>query len=456
MLQTNEYRASRYIAWVLRTADFRNIMRRQKLVYTRKAQLLVAIAWVIATALIGLLAFALYTAASGEGQWWIIAAGIVIVSPFVLALGLTLPLVIGYVLIQKPREKVIIARAREVLNNHPAKRIAVLGSYGKTTAKEMLKTVLAEGVNVAATPGNMNTAIGISRFVMKLRGNEDVLLFELGEEKPGDIRRLSRIVRPDLAIITGINEAHLQSFKTLERTVETIYEITDFVEPSELYQNTDNTIIAKSRNEGISYGLHGVGEAKVTHATTSLDGTDFTVAFGDEKLAIHTALLGLHTVGVSAAVAAIAKQLGLKKDAIEEGFRNVQPFEHRMQLKPLHGAWIIDDTYNGNSDGIKAGLELLATLDAKRRVYVTPGLVETGSETEKVHVQIGVQAAKMDVVVLMQNSVTEYIQAGLKKGKFKGELLIVDDPLSFYTNLDQIVAAGDVVLMQNDWTDNYA
>jgi len=87
---------------------------------------------------------------------------------------------------------------------------------------------------------------------------------------------------------------------------------------------------------------------------------------------------------------------------------------------------------------------------------VTPGLVEQGSKTQEVHEEIGARiASSVDVVVLMQNSVTEYIKAGLKKRNFKGKLLEVSDPLQFYTNLDQFVAAGDIVLMQNDWTDNY-
>lgn len=128
-----------------------------------------------------------------------------------------------------------------------------------------------------------------------------------------------------------------------------------------------------------------------------------------------------------------------------------------MQPRQLHGAWIIDDTYNGNSEGVKAGLKLLGQLDANRRVYVTPGLVEQGDKTKEVHVKIGREIGEVaDVVVLMQNSVTDYISDGLREVQYAGRLLVVDDPLNFYTHLDQFVAVGDVVLMQNDWTDNYA
>ncbi|HEY1835426.1 MAG TPA: hypothetical protein VGG13_01240, partial [Candidatus Saccharimonadales bacterium] len=97
-------------------------------------------------------------------------------------------------------------------------------------------------------------------------------------------------------------------------------------------------------------------------------------------------------------------------------------------------------------------------LPAKRKLYVTPGLVDQGRETENVHRQMGelIATANPDVVVLMQNSVTAFIQQGLEAANFKNELRLEPDPLNFYTNLNHFVAAGDLVLMQNDWPDNYA
>jgi UDP-N-acetylmuramyl pentapeptide synthase len=153
----------------------------------------------------------------------------------------------------------------------------------------------------------------------------------------------------------------------------------------------------------------------------------------------------------------IADSVGISIPDIYEGVKRTKPFEHRMHPRHLHGAWLIDDTYNGNSEEVKVGLTLLKSLDAKRRVYVTPGLVEQGNKTREIHEEIGRQIAEVaDVVVLMKNSVTDYISDGLLDGKYKGRLLVVDDPLEFYNNIDHFIASGDVVLMQNDWTDNFA
>jgi UDP-N-acetylmuramoyl-tripeptide--D-alanyl-D-alanine ligase len=458
MLQDTEYRLGRYLGWFHRVDDFRHVIKRRTLDRTAKIKLLEvavgAMGVAIITAAAGLVAVAIVV------EEYLILAGplaLFIATPFLLAYGVTVPLFLGWVLIQKPKERQIIARAARTLATHPARRIAVVGSFGKTTAKELLRQVVSEGFDTAATPGNMNTAIGISRFAAKLTGKEEILIFELGEEKPGDVQRLARLVRPEFAIITGINEAHLQSFGSLENTVQTIFEIESFVNNDKLYKNAESPLVKRFKNKStLFFSRDGVGGWKVSHHATSIEGTSFRMKKGSDVLDIQTGLIGEHTIGVTSAVAALAHELGVTNKQIEAGMHRVVPFEHRMDPRPLHGAWIIDDTYNGNSLGVAAGLAFLKSSGAKRRVYVTPGLVETGNAAQSVHEEIGMLVAESaDVVVLMKNSVTEFIKTGLAEKKFTGSLIEVDNPLEFYTNLEHFVAMGDIVLMQNDWTDNY-
>ena len=156
-------------------------------------------------------------------------------------------------------------------------------------------------------------------------------------------------------------------------------------------------------------------------------------------------------------VAVLAIQLGLSKTQIEDGIAKTTPFEHRMQPRVLAGATILDDTYNGNVEGILAGLELLRELPAKRKIYVTPGLVDQGEETEPVHHQIAKKLYDVapDLIVLMDNSATKIIEDALAKLNYNGMIQVEADPLKFYQNIDKVIAAGDLVMMQNDWTDNY-
>ncbi len=458
MLQSSEYDLSEYFAWFARAGDLRHVARRGRLVPTPKARLLLMTGWLILAVIIAAFLGAVLTAL-GQPVWWLMAAFLLSAAPLFLLAGLALPLYAGEQLIQKPRTRRTVAHSAQILRAHPGYRIAIAGSYGKTTFKENLAAILAEGKRVAATPGNMNTPLGISRFAQDLRGDEDVLIFELGEYYPGDIAGLCELVRPQLGVITGVNEAHLSKFKTLERTTAAIFELADYLKTGPVYKNGDNQQVRARAHTGdpLVYTSGGVNGWKVTHAQVNANSTAFTARKGRTAIHATTALLGRQQIGPLVAAIDIAGGLGLTPAQITAGIARTRPYDHRLQPRELGGAWVIDDTYNGNVDGVRAGLAWLAEVPAARRIYVTPGLVELGSRTAAVHRDIGRHvAAAADVVVLMNNSVTAYIQEGLTAAGFSGELKIVDDPEHFYANLTHFVAAGDVVLMQNDWTDNYA
>jgi len=459
MLQATEYNLGDYLAWFWRAPNLGHVQVRHQLKLTPKARLLLRAARAITLmVLLSVVILAAHAALVGSLIWLVAAALVLLAAPALTAYALAIPLWLGRQLIQNPRERTIIAAAASTIQNHPAFRIAIAGSYGKTTFKDTLATVLMSGRRVAATPGNMNTPLGISRFASRLTGEEQVLIFELGEYYPGDIRELCKLTNPQLGIITGINEAHLDKFKTLAATTATIFELADALPGGPVYKNGESPVVRKhAGDDPLLYTRDGVNGWHIAHLKISLDGTSFTATREHTTIHAHSRLLGAHQVGPLVAIIDIASRLGLTPQQIEDGLAATKPFEHRLEPRPLAGATLIDDTYNGNSDGIHAGLALLKAADARRRIYVTPGLVGQGSQTAAVHRHIGADIAPVaDVVVLMQNSVTSYIQDGLKQAGFQGQLQIIADPVRFYANLDQFVAAGDVVLLQNDWPDNYA
>lgn len=460
MLQASDYSLREYFTWLHRTTDFRLVMKRRKLDMTKKADWILAVAWLILLVSYGLAGLLLVQAIITAN---LIGAGLgvtlLVIAPLLVGYGIVIPLWLGQKIIQAPRQRQMIETAHQILTTHPAFKIAIAGSYGKTTAKEILGTVLGEGKRVAVTPGNMNTMLGISRFAQTLDGSEEIIIFELGEARVGDVGELCRLIQPDIGLITGISEAHLSSFGTLDKTVATIFELQDYLGSRPLYKNQESPLVADKVTSGdkLAFNRQGSNGWRVSGTKTDIHGITFNLKQGARTMSIHSGLIGHHNIGVIAAAAAIADSVGLTTAQITAGIAKTVPFEHRMQPRRLHGAWVIDDTYNGNSQGVQVGLVLLKELAAKRRIYVTPGLVEQGDKTRQIHEKIGQQiAAAADVVVLMQNSVTDYISNGLQQAKFSGRLLIIDDPLEFYTNLDHFVASGDVVLMQNDWTDNYA
>ena len=459
MLQTSEYSVKEYVTWQNRTDSFSEVMRRGELKKTQKSQLILLLIWVILLGLIALGAVVFWYGLEESFARMFLGVIIALAAPLLTAYIIIIPLWFGEILIQKPKEKRMIINAKQKLKNHKALRIAVVGSYGKTTCKEILKTVLSESKKVAAAPGNMNTLIGTSRFIDSLSGDEDILIFELGESHPGDVDELCDLIEPDMGIITGINEAHLSTFKKISKTIETIFEVSKYVNENSLYKNGESEFVLKkvSKHDPMLFTKKGVNGWQVKNVVVSIHGTKFTAQKENAVIWAETGLLGEHNIGALTAAIDIAQKVGLAVGQIADGIKKTGAFEHRMQPRQLHGAWIIDDTYNGNKEGVAAGLKLLKQLEAKRRVYITPGLVEQGDKTNEIHKNIGEKIAVCaDVVVLMQNSATEAITSGLKSKNFNGQLKIIDNPLEFYENIEQFIAAGDIVLMQNDWTDNYA
>jgi UDP-N-acetylmuramoyl-tripeptide--D-alanyl-D-alanine ligase len=460
MLQSTEYRALPYLKWYWRTSRFDLVAKRRKLDRTLVARVL----WLA-------LAFGML-AQIVLGAWFIrdwylndtsgslqFGVALILSYPVLWAHLVVLPLALGRWFIIKPKEMRRISQSKKIFGEHTGVIIAVAGSYGKTTMKELLLTVLSEGKNVAATPANRNVATSHAAFARKLKGDEDILVIEYGEGRPGDVKRFSRTTQPDIGVITGLAPAHLDQYKSLERAGKDIFALADFLHDQNVYVNGESEsakLMARPAHE--LYSASGVAGWKISDITVTLQGTSFKMTKDKTTLDITSGLIGRHLVGPLATVAAIAKELGLTKKQIEAGMAKTKPFEHRMEYRDMHGAAVLDDTYNGNIDGMKAGLQLLKELPATRKLYITPGLVDQGSETKRIHHELGeaIARAKPDIVVLMQNSVTNFIVGGIQAEGFKGELRVEFDPLQFYTNLDVFVAAGDLILMQNDWTDNYA
>lgn len=457
MLQASEYRVKDYFSWYFKAGDFRKIERRKHFVKTPKGVLLLVFAWLIVLAVIvAAIAFLWFGAAPLKYAWFVL---LLFAAPYVLAYGIIIPLFIIRGLVEAPVRFFITRSTRKRLQNHKAIKIAVAGSFGKTTMREITKTVLSEGKKVAAPPESYNTPLGISKFVKTLKGDEEVLVFEMGEYYPGDVRKLCRIVGPDIGVITGVNEAHLEKFKTLSRTAQTVFELADYLGEKSVYVNGENKIARENARAGhILYDRNSVGNWKITEQKTGISGTSFVMEKNDRRFGAKSGLLGLHQVGPLAASADIAFSLGISIEEVEVGIRKTKPFAHRLEPKELgSGVVMLDDSYNGNPDGVRAVIEFFASIDAKRKFYVTPGLVEMGQRKEAVHKEIGkrLAGAGIDKVILIRNSVTTFIEEGLKEAGFEGELLFFDEAVSAYDALPNLTVEGDAILLQNDWPDQY-
>ncbi len=459
MLQATEYQPRAYLAWYWRTTDFRKVAHRGDLKRTKRARLLLFVLQAAIVLQLVLGVFVMWRSVQLHDLRLGALAGLIFLSyPLIWAHLILVPFWLARLLIARPKEKRLVSESQKLFGETKAVKIAVAGSYGKTTMKELLKTVLGEGKVVAATPANKNVAVSHARFAKQLTGKEEVLIIEYGEGAPGDVVRFNAAVQPTMGIITGLAPAHLDKYKTVEAAGRDIFTLADYVGAKNVFVNSESRALTSFLHDDYhTYNRTGALGWKVSQLHVDITGMKFTVTSGKHKLALHTDLIGEHLIGALVLCVALAKELGLGDVQIKAGIAKTRPFEHRMEPRALAGGWIIDDTYNGNLEGVRAGLELLKRLPAKRKTYVSPGLVEQGTESEQVHHEMGrlIAKAQPDVVVLMKNSVTEWIQEGLSDGGFSGELRVESDPLDFYGKIEHLIAVGDIVMMQNDWPDNY-
>lgn len=451
MLQENEYNPWKFLQWVASFPNLMKLRRRGRLDLTSRAKLMLAVSfgvWFIT------LAAGIGLSLSTRNYIFLLVC---LAAPLLSILAIFISTLILQKLIVDPAAAKEISAAKNKLESMECQKIAVLGSYGKTTMKELLLTVLSQAKKVAATPGNKNVLISHARWVSNtLEGDEEIVIFEYGESAPGDIENLAAFSKPDIAVITGLAPAHLDGYPSVEAIADDFAAIIKTTDSKNIYIN-GNSELLRARIPGNFYNSRGIANLHVSDVKIDFNATSFTLDGAGKKLHLYGGLLGAHQIGPLCAVVAIALRLGLTEEQITNGVAATMPYEHRMQPRNINGAWLIDDTYNGNIEGMRVGLQLLQSLPGKRKVYVTPGLVDQGTETERVHKELGslIAQASPDRVVLMQNSVTEFIRSGMNEGNYQGEVAIEADPLNFYTNIEHFLAAGDVVMMQNDWPDSY-
>lgn len=338
-------------------------------------------------------------------------------------------------------KKIIVRKAtRKISKFRDLKIIGITGSYGKTTMKEALAAVLAQKFKVLKTPENINTPLGISRLILKeLSADIEIFIVEMGAYKRGDIRALCEIARPDISILAGINEAHLERFGSLSDTIRAKFEIVENARDNAL-------IVLNSEDERVKQNYQKyLGARKVLFYSREDDLADFRK--------IDIPILGEYIWGVVSACVIIARELGMNPGQIGEGITKIKPVPHRLEMiRSTNDVIVIDDSYNGNPDGAREAVKVLSRFPGRRKIYVTPGLVEMGTSSSEIHREIGHNLNSVaDLVVLIKNSVTPFIAEELPQEK----IIWFSSAQEAHSRLREIIQPGDVILFQNDWPDNY-
>lgn len=345
-------------------------------------------------------------------------------------------------------------------------KIGITGSYGKTSTKYILNTLLSQNYSVCITPHSFNTPMGITRVVLDyLKPNHDVLIVEMGAKQVGDIKYLCDIVNPQYGVLTSVGSQHLATFETLENIAKTKNELMKSL-PKE-----DGLAIFNGNNEKCME-LYEQCEVKKFYTSTtensgafafaknvkiSSNGISFVLVINGNEVECKTKLLGEHNLENILMSAALAYNLGLSLEQIKVGISKLQPINHRLELKKENGITILDDAYNSNVEGSLCALNVLDLFKTGDKFVITPGLVELGSKEKEENINFGKNLAKhANYVIVVNKTNKEAIKEGLLLEGFNEEnIFFAQTLIEARIMLKEKTQKGDVVLFENDLPDNY-
>lgn len=435
---------------------------KKKLVYTNRVKRLIATNTVLSLLVMTIL----YAAGSFRGLW--AACGLMLFGQEFFLLPANM--------INSPIEKSInqhyINDAKKRLkDNSHLTVIGVTGSYGKTSVKYFLNTLLQSRFNVLMTPASYNTPMGVVKTIRgSLKPSHEIFICEMGARHVGDIKEICDIVHPDHGIITSIGPQHLETFFNMDNIKSTKFELADALpKGGMLFLNGDNSYINDHIKEKghqydskIFYGTDNNLKSQEGYQASDIKlsqlGTEFRVTAPDgETEQFQMRLIGGHNVVNVVGAIAVSHKLGIALKDLKVPVRRLQSVEHRMKILDKGSVTIIDDAFNSNPAGSRAAVETLAMFDGVR-ILITPGMVELGAEEERYNYELGTYAAGCcDYIALVGKKHTEPIRKGIQDSGFSMEkcqtVEKLEEALTWaYAVKDQ---GHKYILLENDLPDNY-
>lgn len=349
--------------------------------------------------------------------------------------------------------------------------IAITGSYGKTSTKHILAHILSAVAPTLATPGSINTSMGITKIIREqLTPEHKFFIVEMGAYGKGSIARLCELTPPKYGIITAIGNAHYERFKSIENVAQTKFELAhavakngngliiiniDAVEQKFIQVFNTNNIITVGSAEN-----HASSTYTITNSQQTINGLNFQLLFADEKITITTNLFGLHHVSNIAIAFALAHKLGISPTTIAAALTSTPQIKHRLEIikdkaKPI----LIDDAYNSNPSGFASALDILRLFKEHeyRTILATPGMVELGDLHAVKHYELGTKAAAVTDValIILPNRIQSFIDGFKRHASNAQQLLTFDSFKAAKEWLQANTTEKDVILLENDLPDLY-
>jgi UDP-N-acetylmuramoyl-tripeptide--D-alanyl-D-alanine ligase len=336
--------------------------------------------------------------------------------------------------------------------------VALTGSNGKTTTKEMIAACLETTFPILKTKGNLNNLIGLPLTLLTLTEKERVVVLEMGMNVPGEIRRLTEIAEPDVGLITNIQKVHLEGMESLERLKE---------EKGELFRKMrrDGTILVNQDDprvvdlasdypgQKITFGIEHPAEVMAKEIRLGgAEGTFFTLILEGEAMEIHLRLLGRHFIPNALSAIAAACLFGVEVKQVKEALENFQSIPMRMEIVPLKGGkTLINDAYNANPHSMGLALETLVEAKGEGRAIAVLGdMLELGNFTKEAHEQLGEKMSELsiDFLLALGEEAPIVVESAIRHGFPLERVRVVESHSEAISILKQMIQNGDWILVK--------
>lgn len=335
------------------------------------------------------------------------------------------------------------------------KKIAVTGSNGKTTTKDMTHAVCSVKYKTQKTPVNRNNLIGLPLTVLSLEEDTEVAVFEMGMDNFNEISRMAAIVEPDIAIITNVGTAHIERLGSREGILKAKLEITETLKPCDVLIIPDGgdmltresaegdyrlvTIGTDGRSDYVVSGIENLGEAGVT----------FSVEHDGKLYKIKLPVPGEYNVSNATLAIAAADELGISIDEAAKGLLKFKASEKRMNIRGANGIKVIDDTYNASPPAVKAAVDVLMSTSGVRKVAILGDMFELGEKSDDYHREVGTYAAEKGVQMFVGiGSRMHFACEGARSILGDDRVLHFNTKEEFAEVIRDVIRSGDVVLVK--------
>lgn len=344
-----------------------------------------------------------------------------------------------------------IAKYKRSLYNIPV--IAITGSVGKTSTKDIVASVVKTKYQTLKTEGNNNNNIGLPLTILKLK-NHEALVVEMGMNHFKEIELLTKIAKPNLAIITNIGTSHIGNLGSRENILKAKLEILEGMETKKIIINNDNDLLHKwyeENKEKIEIHTYGIknesevmakdielGENKSTFKTN--DGTKISVPVGGEHF-VYNALCSI----------CVGKLLNIEESNIQKGIENFELTKKRMEIINLkNGAVIINDSYNASAESMEASIKYLKNHSGERKIAVLGDMFELGEYAIKLHQKVGEEVAKnnIDILICAGENSKYIIEQAIKSGMKQEDTYLFENTEQIVKKLREIIKEKDVILVK--------